>query len=347
MNAPDIVTLLERLNCSRIKVTGTKWINASCPFAPYTDLHKNRQDAHPSFGVAIDEGKSSYRCFTCNSKGTMTNLLFRLKHYAEQEQQETTGLSELFTWVQDRDREVPRTVDTLKARLKNLDYKQRVPSEVGGILVSEKTARNVAADTVPEVFLSEAELERFSPLTQEAREYLRHKRGLSDATIEEWGFRWHGESRRIAIPIRDCKGRLVGISGRSLAGESKRKFLHSTGFKRDRYLFGENRLREGQGGRGIVVEGFFDAIYLWQQGYPAVALLGTSPSLLQAEKLVRFFSEIVVFPDGDGAGYEGAKKVVAALERRLKTSVAPVPPGRDPDELSPLELLDILGEPRC
>lgn len=346
MNAPDIVTLLEKLNCSRIKVTGTKWVNASCPFAPYTDLHKNRFDAHPSFGVVIDAGKSSFRCFTCNTKGNMTHLLFRLKFLAEQAEQDTSAMTELFSWVHDRDREVPRTVETLKGRLRNLDYKPRAPKEVGGVLVSEDMARNVAADTVPEVFLDEAELEQFEPLSTEARDYLRHNRRLSDATIEEWGFRWHSQARRIAIPIRDCKGRLVGISGRSLMGESKRKFLHSTGFKRDRYLFGENRLREGTGGRGIVVEGFFDAIYLWQQGYPAVALLGTHPSLLQAEKLVRFFDEVVVFPDGDGAGYEGAKKVVRALERRMKTSVAPVPPGRDPDEMSPLELLDILGDPR-
>lgn len=346
MNAPDIVTLLERLNCSRVKLTGTKWVNASCPFAPYTDLHKNRQDAHPSFGVAIDDGKSSFRCFTCNSKGTLTHLLFRLKHLAEQAEQDTTGLTELFTWVQDRDREVPRTVETLKGRLKNLEYKRHAPVEIGGILVSEATAKNAAVAEVPEVILDEAELNKFDPLTQEARDYLRNERGLSDDTIAEWGFRWHPQSRRIAIPIRDCKGRLVGISGRALMGESKRKFLHSTGFKRDRYLFGENRLREGAGGRGIVVEGFFDAIYLWQQGYPAVALLGTTPSILQAEKLVRFFSEVIVFPDGDGAGYEGAKKVVRALERRVKTSVAPIPPGRDPDELSPLELLDLLGDPR-
>lgn len=344
MNAPDIVTLLERLSCSRIKLAGAKWINASCPFAPYTDLHKNRQDANPSFGIAIDDGKSSFQCFTCNSKGTLTALLFRLRHLAEQNEQDTTGLTELFAWVQDRDRETPRTATTLKGRLKNLDYSRRAPVEVGGILMSEEKAKS--ASTSPEVILDETELDKFDPLTPEARDYLRSKRGLSDDTISEWGFRWHPQSRRIAIPIRDCKGRLVGISGRALMGESKRKFLHSTGFKRDRYLFGEHRLREGEGGRGIVVEGFFDAIYLWQQGYPAVALLGTSPSVIQAEKLVRFFSEIVVFPDGDGAGYAGAKKVVRVLERRVKTSVAPVPPGRDPDELSPLELLDLLGDPR-
>lgn len=344
MNVSDIVVLLERLNCQHIKVGNGQWVNASCPFAPFTNLHKNRRDKNPSFGISVKDGHSGYRCFTCGVSGNLTHLLFRLKNYAEQNEQDTTELSELFTWVQVRDRERPLTADSLKERLKHLDYKAKGPVEVGGILVTEDTAKHVY---VSPSLLAESELDNFQPLSQEAFEYLRQKRRLTEQTIAEWGFKWHPQARRIAIPIRDIKGRLVGISGRSLDGESKRKFLHSSGFTRDCYLFGEHRLKEGGVGRGIIVEGFFDAIYLWQQGYPAVALMGTYPSVIQVEKLVRFFNEVVVLPDGDDAGYEGADRVSRALSRRMShVQVAPMPKGRDPDELDPLDLLDLFGEPK-
>lgn len=351
MNAPDIIVLLERLNCQRIKLAQGKWINASCPFAPFTKLHKNRTDKHPSFGIAISpDGHSGYRCFTCGAEGNLTHLLMRLRNYAEQHEQDTTELSELFTWVQARDREQPKTVEGLKERLKRLDYKPRKAVEVGGLLVSDELAKSVlATNSLPETdtsnVMAESELDVFQPLSDEARDYLRKKRRLTDKTIAEWGFRWHPSSRRIAIPIRDCKGRLVGVSGRSLDGEQKRKFLHSSGYSRDRYLFGEHLLKDGGNGRGIVVEGFFDAIYLNQHGYPAVALLGTYPSHLQVEKLVRFFGELVILPDGDDPGYEAAERVSRALKGRIPVRTAPVPHGVDPDEISPLDLLDILGEP--
>lgn len=342
MNAADIVTLLERLNCHHIKARNAQWVTASCPFAPFTNLHKNRRDKNPSFGISVKDGHSGYRCFTCGVSGNLTHMLFRLKHYAEQNEQDTTELSELFTWAQARDQETPKTIEGLKERLKTLDYKAKGPIEVGGILVTEDTAKHVF--TKPSL-LEESELDNFQPLSEEPFNYLR-KRRLTEQTIKEWGFRWHPGARRIAIPIRDVKQRLVGISGRSLDGESKRKFLHSAGFTRDCYLFGEHRLKEGGVGRGIVVEGFFDAIYLWQQGYPAVALMGTYPSAIQVEKLVRFFNEVAVLPDGDDPGYEAADRVARALSRRMSSvNVLPMPKGRDPDELDPLDLLDLFGDP--
>jgi DNA primase len=353
MNAEDIQTLLGKLGCNRIKITSGQWVHASCPFAPYTDAHKNRKDAHPSFGVSISDGVSGYKCFTCNANGNLTELLMRLRHLALQEGLEVDVLTDLFAWVQTRNKPKPVTIEGLRERLEKVEYRQRKAVEIGGIRVSESTARSVlrvsdgvfVPEDIPETFMEEAELDRFQPLSEEAWNYLAHDRGLSGKTIIEWGFRWHADSRRIAIPIRDCKGRLVGISGRSLGTESKRKFLHSTGYQRDRYLFGEHRLVEGSTGKGIVVEGFFDAIYLWQQGYKAVALLGTYPSKMQVEKLVRFFGEAVVLPDGDNAGYEAAERVAEALVGRMPVRIAPMPKGKDPDEVSPLDLMDALGSP--
>lgn len=348
MTADNIQQLLDKLGCERIKLSGNGWVQASCPFAPYSDKHSNRKDAHPSFGISIkDDTHSGYRCFTCNAKGTISDLLLRLQSLAAKEGANTTGLADLLVWVQANDQHIPKALPTLRERLEAAAYKPRTAVEIGGIKLSESLARRVVTVPVadqPELVLPEDTLDQLAPLSVEAREYLQRERGLSAATIEAWGFRWSPKGRRIAIPIRDCQGRLVGLSGRTIDPKTKPKFLHAKGFLRDRYLYGEHRLKEGGRGTGVIVEGFFDAIHLWENGYPAVAIMGTYLSRLQIEKLVRFFGDVVVLPDGDAPGLAGAEKIKEDLLGRMPVRIAAIPPGRDPDELSALDLAETLGK---
>lgn len=347
MRADDIAELLEKIGCTRVRMNMGGWVNASCPFAPFTHLHKNREDSRPSFGVrASDEERSHYVCFTCQAKGSMTDLLTRLRALMQRQNRDLTAFDELFQWVQAKDREILTSTDVLRASLDRADYRPSGPVEIGGIRMSAKTARAALGWSFdqPETVLQESELDQFMPLNGEAHDYLK-SRGLDERSIDLWGFRWHPAARRIAIPVRDCKQRLVGVSGRSLEGESKRKFLHSTGFQRDRYLYGEQFLTENGSGTGVVVEGFFDAIHLWQYGYKGVAIFGTHLSRIQLEKLVRFFKNVVILPDGDTPGLEAAQLMHDLIQMRMPVRIAKMPPGRDPDELSPLDLETVLGPP--
>jgi hypothetical protein len=350
MQAELIEQLLEKLGSSNIKETMGGWVQASCPFAPHSDKHKNRQDAHPSFGVSIkaeSEGRSGYRCFTCNAKGTLSDLIMRLQYLAAQEGHDTNGLSELLVWVQANDKYTPPEPPTLKERLEAAAYKPRRAVEIGGIKLSESMATKVVRQPEKEEsYVPEETLTALPALNAEAYEYLNRERGISPVLINACEFRWHPRARRIAIPIRDCKGRLVGLSGRAIDPKAKPKFLHSEGFLRDRYLYGEHRLTEGGRGTGIIVEGFFDAIHLWQLGYDAVAILGTYLSRFQLEKLVRFFGDIVILPDGDKAGLDGADHMRNEIAQRMPVRIAPIPAGRDPDELSALDLAEALGDIR-
>lgn len=351
MQTEQIEQLLEKLGSDRVKATANGWVQASCPFAPYSEKHKNRVDAHPSFGVSIkEEGRSGYRCFTCNAKGTLSDLIFRLQHLAALAGDDTAGLQDLHGWVAANEREVEKKPLSLKDRLDAAAYRQRKAVEIGGIRLSENLASRVVHQAEkPEEFLPEDLLQQMDPLSEEAYEYLLRQRGVSREYIEACEFRWHARARRIAIPIRDCQGRLVGVSGRSIDQKAKPKFLHSEGFMRDRYLYGEHRLREGGNGTGVVVEGFFDAIHLWQHGYQGVAILGTYLSRMQQEKLVRFFGEVVLLLDGDAAGNAGAKDIHERMTRelrgRLPVRLVQLPNGSDPDELSPLDLAELLGQP--
>src|SRR3569832_882904 len=84
---------------------------------------------------------------------------------------------------------------------------------------------------------------------------------------------------RIAIPIHNMEGALVGYAGR-LSGEAtdkRPKYKLPEGFHKNSEVFSLLRaLREAVGSPLIVVEGFFDVMRRWQLGWRrTVSLLGS------------------------------------------------------------------------
>jgi DNA primase len=331
MNAKDICELLNKLGCQKIKVDNSgKWVRSSCPFSRYR--HSKGIDSHPSFGISIHpDGESKYHCFTCNEDGNLINFFWRLERLSSGAFKRQ-NFSELEGWV--RQRNVP-SFKSLNFRLSKIDHGWTKPKEVAGVEVSEFVARRLI-EPEPEP-LPESDLDLLQPIPDEVRFYLNTVRRLTDETILAWELKWHPKARRIGIPIRDFKGRLVGISGRAFDLNQVPKFLHSLGFRRDFYLFGEFRCRTGE--IGYLTEGFFDVIYLRQQGYNAFAVMGSSISSIQVEKCLKFMTKAVIVPDGDKAGLQGADKIKSALTiRGLPVRVVEMPDGKDPDNLTSEEL---------
>jgi len=175
-------------------------------------------------------------------------------------------------------------------------------------------------------------------------EYLTKRRGYTLNTIRVWELKWHPRQRRIAIPTRDRNKRLVGISGRAIDPGGYPKYLHSTGFPREFYLFGEHMAIPGT---GILVEGQFDVIGLWQDGFPnGLGAFGSDLTLRQLEKIVDMFSDVVILSDGDDPGRKAAERWERQLRERLPVRVPDMPKGKDPDDLSMEEKIAILGEPK-
>ena len=77
-----------------------------------------------------------------------------------------------------------------------------------------------------------------------------------------------------------------------------------------------------------------DTIALHQGGFDnAVASLGTSLTTEHAQLLSRYFKEIVISYDGDGAGVAAAQRAIPLLEKAgLKVRVLKVTGAKDPDE---------------
>ncbi len=157
---------------------------------------------------------------------------------------------------------------------------------------------------------------------------------------------------RVAIPIHDERGELVAYSGRWPGDppEGEEKYKLPGGFKKSRVIFNLNRVGESAKERGLIlVEGFFDCLWLHQCGFPnVVALMGSSLSERQRELLVATVGsqgKITLLMDNDEAGRGGEAQCLEELSQYLFIKVARLPVAyRQPDHLSEQELGQLLGK---
>lgn len=177
---------------------------------------------------------------------------------------------------------------------------------------------------------------------------------------------------RITFPLRDHKGNLIGISGRSVAkfpkyryhlyrgddlrkaGDDDKELARAcSGYKlfKGRFLWNLHSMYTtaimGSIPYVIVVEGFKQAMWLAQAGWDyTVALMGSHMSREQATLLMRLGAPVYIFLDNDAAGQQSAPKLVKWL-RRQSPDIYQVtyPVGTEdlsPDDFRPEDLSSIL-----
>lgn len=179
------------------------------------------------------------------------------------------------------------------------------------------------------------------------------ERGLTPETVAEFGLGFCAKgtmSGRIVIPIHNKDGELVGYGGRwpGQPPEDRPKYKLPNGFKKSAEVFNLDRAQlEEKGLPLIVVEGFFDVIKLWQQGFHrVVSIMGSSLSPRQEELLVEASKErsgILLMFDEDDAGRMGREKALVRLARQIFVRVVPLPQeGAQPDHLTENELHALL-----
>lgn len=149
------------------------------------------------------------------------------------------------------------------------------------------------------------------------------ERGLTPEAIAEFGLGYCDKgvmSGRIAIPIHNIKGELVGYAGRwpGAPPEERPKYRLPDGFKKASEVYRlAQAMREPEEFPLIIVEGFFDVMKLWQLGIrKTVALMGSSMSAIQEQLIIRATnsnSTIIVMFDEDDAGRTGRADVLQRL----------------------------------
>lgn len=168
-------------------------------------------------------------------------------------------------------------------------------------------------------------------------------RGIGPEAIAHFGLGYCPRgilAGRIAIPIHNTTGQLVAFAGRHPKGHAP-KYKFPAGFRKSVELYNLHRAAAHARKHGLVlVEGFFDAINLWQLGVPnAVALMGTELSATQEELLVQHTDRVVLMLDGDEAGRAATAMLLPRLSARIFVKVVQLPEGVQPDGLEHIESL--------
>jgi DNA primase len=144
---------------------------------------------------------------------------------------------------------------------------------------------------------------------------------------------------RLVFPIRDERGRIIGMGGRILAGDGP-KYINSPEtrlYQKSRVLYGLYTARKGiqRANRAIVVEGYFDVLSMHQAGFTeAVASCGTALTTEHIERLRRLTNELVLLLDADAAGSKAAERSLPlVIDAGLRAWRLQLPNNMDPDDL--------------
>lgn len=141
---------------------------------------------------------------------------------------------------------------------------------------------------------------------------------------------------RLMFPIIDVYGNIIGFGGRIL-GDGQPKYLNSPEtaiFNKSRNLYNLNNAKMAKVKEFILVEGYMDAIAIYQAGFHnVVASLGTAFNKDHAKVLKAYADSVILLFDSDSAGVNAVLRAIPVLENAgLKIKVLQVHDAKDPDE---------------
>ena len=145
---------------------------------------------------------------------------------------------------------------------------------------------------------------------------------------------------RVVFPVFDPNGRPRGFAGRLIEGEGP-KYLNTPEtelYQKRSLLYGLHLAQEPirEVGNAVIVEGYLDVIAAHQAGFTsAVASAGTALTSEHLDQLGRIAGNVTLAFDGDDAGLRAVERVadLDLADRRLRISVAQLPPEHDPADL--------------
>jgi DNA primase len=181
------------------------------------------------------------------------------------------------------------------------------------------------------------------------------ERGFTKATLEAWEVGYDKISDRVAIPVRDENGELIGFKGRAWRSDHQPKYLvlGDRPGKRARYGFSTYEVSRVVFGLHaamtkhdschrkslVIVEGELNVLALSQvrdaQEFPSAVAVGSNFSGVQRRLVLAWADEVVVYTDNDPAGWAAAAKLVEQLGGYVPSRIALAPPGQDPAEHLP------------
>ena len=327
-NGNDIVDVISQYVI--LKRSGRNFFGL-CPF------HKEKS---PSFSVSPD--KQIFHCFGCGVGGNVIHFVSQLEHLNFKEtiellaERANINLPKLDNSVQDKNAVLKAKVydvneETAKFYHENL-YKPTSKPAQEYIKKRKLDNRTLKAFRIG-----------YSGTFDELYRHLKSK-GFKEEEILASGLVNRNENgryidryrRRLMFPIQDIRGRVIAFGGRVL-DDSKPKYINSPEnivYSKGRNLFGLNVAKKGETKRIIIVEGYMDAISLYQRGITnVVASLGTALTEQQGRLLRNSCEQIIIGYDSDGAGQAATMRGLEILKNMgCDIRILQLYGAKDPDE---------------
>ena len=305
-----------------------------CPF---------HNEKSPSFSVSPD--KQIFHCFGCGVGGDVINFVKKIENIG--------FLDSVRLLAEKSGIQLPN--DISKAEEENIKLKNRVYkiNELAAKFYHEnlyKPTSKIAQDYIKKRKLNNATLKSFlmgyaSNSSNELLRFLKEQgfteeELLASCLIGKSDRGYYDKFRnRLMIPIRDERGRFIAFGGRVL-DDSKPKYINSPEnivYSKGRNLFGLNVAKEGVHGplkRLLIVEGYMDAISLYQRGITnVVASLGTALTDSQGRLLRRNTEQVILGYDADGAGQQAIIRGMEILKSMdIDIRILQISGAKDPDE---------------
>ena len=328
----DIIDIISQY--TTLKRKGRNYF-ACCPF---------HNEKTPSFSVSPD--KQIFKCFGCGVGGDVVHFLMKIENISFPEAvQELANRAHIQLPTSDDPKENAR--EALKAKVYKVNdeaalfyHEQLYNSKVAKEAQSYVKMRKMNNNTLKSFMIG------YSGDNNELLAHLKEK-GFSEEEMlasnligkNSSGRLYDKFRHRLMFPIQDVRGRTIAFGGRVL-DNSKPKYINSPEdivYSKGRNLFGLNVARRGQTGllkRILIVEGYMDAISLYQNGITnVVASLGTALTQGQGWLLRKNAEQVILGYDADGAGQTAIIRGIDILKSMgIDIRILQISGAKDPDE---------------
>lgn len=301
----DIMLLLQKtLHRENINLLKDLWMPKSpgqdivftCPF------HKNGNENRPSAGIMTradrDTGKVYFNCFTCHEKGTLETLVSRCFGYYG-ENFGAQWILKHFGTIEVENREGLIYIPTReKPKPKKIEY------------------------------VSEEELDSYRYTCT----YM-YDRHLNDEMIDLYDIGYQKDfygQEAITFPVLDIQGRCLFVARRCI---HRKYYWYPPNSDKPLYGIWEARKLFPNSKVCYIVESMLNAITLVQNGFCAIAMLGTGTNT-QIEEIKRLgYRRYIIATDPDPAGYRSRDKLIEALKSVAFLEYLDLPQGCDVNDL--------------
>lgn len=299
-----------------------------CPF---------HHEKSPSFCVSID--KQMYYCFGCGAAGNVITFVMQIENY---------NFPEAIKFLAERINYNLPEFDSKQTK-KKLEYKNKllkIMLEAGRFFYKNLIKSNLCLEYLSKRNVKKETIKKFG-LGYDDGNLNKYLIGLGykENDIIDCGLAYKDKSNklkdkfpgRITFPIIDIYGKLIAFGGRVINGYFQPKYLNSPEtvlFNKSSGLYNINLACKSGKKELILVEGYMDAISLYQAGFKNVcAVLGTAFSSKQAKLIKSHFENVILLFDNDDAGQKAIIRAIDTMQTiDLEPKVLLIENAKDPDE---------------